>query len=145
MRRGQKKRRAPHMDNALFPGPRCAILHMRNKCSSRGKVKDMAEVELRQIGPYSVTALLHESATSTLYRGKRRHQELFIKRLNIALTTAEAREAFLSRARQLNYFVAVNSVHTMHAGVGGDYGYLVMEYAAGEALRQRIPPGELNG
>src|SRR5579884_1550007 len=142
MRRGQKKRRAPHMDNALFPGPRCAILHMRNKCSSRGKVKDMAEVELRQIGPYSVTALLHESATSTLYRGKRRHQELFIKRLNIALTTAEAREAFLSRARQLKKLVHRNIVHTLDAGFDGDYGYLVMEYAAGETLRQRIQPGE---
>jgi len=130
------------MDNALFPGPRCAILHMRNKCSSRGKVKDMAEVELRQIGPYSVTALLHESATSTLYRGKRRNQELFIKRLNIALTTAEAREAFLSRARQLKKLVHRNIVHTLDAGFDGDYGYLVMEYAAGETLRQRIQPGE---
>jgi Rad3-related DNA helicase/serine/threonine protein kinase len=102
----------------------------------------MAEVELRQVGPYSVTELLHESATSALYRGKRRNKDIFIKRLNIALTAAEAREAFLSRARQLKKLTHRNIINTLDANFDGDYGYLVMEYAAGETLRQRIQPGE---
>jgi Rad3-related DNA helicase/serine/threonine protein kinase len=102
----------------------------------------MAEVELRQIGPYPVTELLHTSATSALYRGKRRNKDIFIKRLNIALTTAEAREAFLSRSRQLKKLKHRNIINTLDAGFDSDYGYLVMEYAVGETLRERIRQGE---
>jgi Rad3-related DNA helicase/serine/threonine protein kinase len=102
----------------------------------------MAEVELQQIGPYRITDLLRVSSTSTFYRSKQRNKDIIIKRLNIPLTTIEAREAFLTRARQLKKLKHRNCVNTLDIGFDGDYAYLVMEYAAGETLRQRVGPGE---
>ncbi|MBV9230060.1 MAG: protein kinase, partial [Chloroflexi bacterium] len=102
----------------------------------------MAEVELQQIGPYPITELLRVSSTSNFYRGKQRKKDILIKRLNIPLTTTEAKEAFLARAKQFKKLKNRNIINTLEANFDGDYGYLVMEYFSGETLRQRIAPGE---
>jgi Rad3-related DNA helicase/serine/threonine protein kinase len=102
----------------------------------------MAEVELQQIGPYSVTALLRSSSTSTFYRGKQRKKDILIKRLTTPLPTTAAKEAFLTRARQLKKLKSRNIINLIDANFDGDYGYLVMEHVEGETLRQRIAPGK---
>ena len=63
----------------------------------------MTSVEQEQIGPYTITQLLGESATSKFYLGKhqQRKKEAFIKVLLTQITTNEAKEAFLARAKQL--------------------------------------------
>jgi Rad3-related DNA helicase/serine/threonine protein kinase len=101
----------------------------------------MAEVELQQIGQYSVTALLRSSSTSTFYRGKQRKKDILIQRLTTPLPTTAAKEAFLTRARQLKKLKHRNIINLIDANLDGDYGYLVMEYVEGETLRQRIVPG----
>lgn len=101
----------------------------------------MAEVELQQIGQYSVTELLRSSSTSTFYRGKQRKKDILIKRLTAPLSTTAAKEAFLTRARQLKKLKNRNIINITDANFDGDYGYLVMEYVEGETLRQRIAPG----
>ncbi len=102
----------------------------------------MSEVELQQIGQYTITELLHMSSTSHFYQGKLRKKNIVIKRLNTPLTTSEAKEAFLSRAKQLKKLKHRHIVNTLDAGFDGDHGYLVMEHVAGDSLRQRIAQGE---
>jgi Rad3-related DNA helicase/serine/threonine protein kinase len=101
----------------------------------------MAEVELQQIGQYSVTELLRASSTSTFYRGKQRKKDILIQRLATPLQTTAAKEAFLTRAKQLKKLKNRNIINITDANFDGDYGYLVMEYVEGETLRQRIAPG----
>lgn len=102
----------------------------------------MAEVELQQIGPYPVTELLRRSSTSDFYRGKQRKKDIVLQRLSIALSKAEEKEAFLTRAKQLRKLKSRNVVNILDSGFDGDHGYLVMEYASGETLQQSIKPGE---
>jgi Rad3-related DNA helicase/serine/threonine protein kinase len=102
----------------------------------------MAEVELQQIGSYLITGLLHESSTSTFYAGKQRKKQLLIKRLRLPLTTSEAREAFLLRGKQLKKLKDRMIINTLDANLDGDYGYLVMDYVAGDNWRQRIAAGQ---
>src|SRR5579883_3611401 len=109
--------------------------------TNRGNEERMAEVELQQIGQYNITALLRSSSTSTCYRGKQRKKEILIQRLTTPLPTTAAKEAFLTRARQLKKLKHRNIINLIDANFDGDYGYLVMEYVEGETLRQRIPPG----
>ncbi len=101
----------------------------------------MAEVELQQIGPYSITELLRASSTSNFYRGKQRKKDFLIQRLTIALPTNEEKEAFLARARQLKKLKNRDIVGVLDANFDGDYGYLALEYIMGETLRQHIAPG----
>jgi Rad3-related DNA helicase/serine/threonine protein kinase len=101
----------------------------------------MAEVELQQIGQYNITELLSASSTSTFYRGKQRKKDILIKHLTTPLQTTAAKEAFLTRARQLKKLKNRNIINITDANFDGDYGYLVMEYVEGETLRQRITPG----
>ncbi len=105
----------------------------------------MPDVELQQIGPYSITRLLSVSSTSSFYQGKQpapRKKDVIIKRLNTPLSTPEAKEAFLTRAKKLKKLKNRAIVDVQDASFDGDYGYLVMEYVMGETLRQHIPPGE---
>jgi len=101
----------------------------------------MPEVELEQLGPYTITGLLRASSTSTFYRGRQRKKDLLLKKLNIPLTTTEAKEAFLARAKQLKKLKNRNIVNVLDANFAGDHAYLVMDYVAGDTLRQRIAPG----
>jgi Rad3-related DNA helicase/serine/threonine protein kinase len=108
---------------------------------SRGNEERMAEVELQQIGQYSITELLRVSSTSTFYRGKQRKKDILIRHMTAPLATTAAKEAFLMRARQLKKLKNRNIINIIDANFDGDYGYLVMEYVEGETLRQRIAPG----
>lgn len=101
----------------------------------------MSEVELQQVGSYTITGLLSVSSTSTFYLSKHRKKVVVIKRLNIPLHTHEAKEAFVVRARQLKKLKDRNIVNVLDVNFDGDYGYLVMEHITGESLRQHIVAG----
>src|SRR5438876_11963233 len=90
--------------------------------------ESMPDVELQQIGPYIITQLLSVSSTSSFYQGKQpspRKKDVLIKRLNIPLTAAEAKEAFLTRAKRLKKLKNRAIVDVQDADFDGDYGYLV--------------------
>jgi Rad3-related DNA helicase/serine/threonine protein kinase len=115
------------------------------KTSDSFSEERMPDVELQQIGPYIITQLLRVSSTSSFYQGKQsspRKKDVLIKRLDIPLTTPEAKEAFLTRAKRLRKLKNRSIVDVQEANFDGDYAYLVMEYISGETLRQRIPDGE---
>ncbi len=104
----------------------------------------MAEVELRQIGTYTITELLHVSSTSTYYKGyssKKRAKELTIKRINKPFTSLEEKEAFLVRGKQLKKLANRNIERINEVGFDNEHGYLVAEYIPGETLRQSISQG----
>jgi Rad3-related DNA helicase len=101
----------------------------------------MAEVELQQIGSYTITELLRVSSASTFYRGRLRKKDLLIKKLQIPLPTSEAKEAFLLRAKQLKKLKNRNIINVLDICFVADYPCLVMEYVAGATLHQLIPPG----
>ncbi len=103
----------------------------------------MAEVELQQIGPYTVTELLRVSSASTFYRGKWRKKNLLIKMLHAPFPTNEAKEAFLFRAKQLKKLKNRNIVNVIEGGFIGDHAYLAMEYVAGDTLHQLVPSGTI--
>ncbi|HZO71550.1 MAG TPA: helicase C-terminal domain-containing protein [Ktedonobacteraceae bacterium] len=103
----------------------------------------MAEVELRQIGPYLITELLRTSSTGNYYRAKLRKKDILIKKLTISLSTPEEQEAFLNRAKQLKRLKNRNIVNVIDANFDGDSGYIAMEYVAGETMRQRFAAGQL--
>src|SRR5712691_5975928 len=110
----------------------------------------MANVELQQIGPYTITRLLSEGPTSTLYlaRHKQRKQDVVIKVLLTPLTTVEAKEAFVARAKQLKKLKHRHIIEVQDYGFlpntsgSPDCGHLVMQYVAGENISQRIPIGK---
>jgi Rad3-related DNA helicase/serine/threonine protein kinase len=101
----------------------------------------MAEVELQQLGIYTVTDLLRVSSASTFYRGKLRKKKLLIKKLHVPLPASEDKEAFLLRAKQLKKLKNRNITNVLDVSFVGDYPCLVMEYVEGETLQQRVPPG----
>ncbi len=107
-----------------------------------GSEETMPEVELQQLGPYTLTELLRTSSTSTYYRSRQRKKDLLLKKLNIPLTTTEAKEAFLARAKQVKKLKNRNIVNVVDANFAGDYAYLVMDYVEGETFRERIPAGK---
>jgi Rad3-related DNA helicase/serine/threonine protein kinase len=103
----------------------------------------MAEVELRQIGTYSITELLSVRSTCTYYKGhgKQRNKTFSIKRLNRPFTSIEEKEAFLLRGKQLKKLANRNIERISEVGFDNDHGYLVAEYITGETLHQRIETG----
>jgi Rad3-related DNA helicase/serine/threonine protein kinase len=104
----------------------------------------MAEVELQQIGPYAIIRLVRISSASDFYIGMQpRKKEVLIKRLKIPLTTVEAKDAFLIRAKQFKTLKDRSIVEVKDVGFDGDYGYLVMEYVIGETLSQRFAAGKI--
>jgi Rad3-related DNA helicase/serine/threonine protein kinase len=103
----------------------------------------MAEVELQQIGPYLISNLLRVSSTSAFYQSKQRKKALLIQRLTTPLTTAEEKEAFLTRAKQLKKLKNRSIINILDVGFDGDHAYLVMEYYAGKTLRQHITSGQI--
>ncbi len=96
----------------------------------------MPEVELERIGPYTITDLVSKSSTSSFYLSKRGKKDVTIKRLNIPLSSPEAKEAFLKRATQLKKLKHRSILDTQTFDFDGDFGYLVLERRDGETLRQ---------
>ncbi len=108
----------------------------------------MAGVELQQIGSYVITRLLSESSTGSVYQGRQpRRKDVIIKVLNAPLRTPEAREAFLTRAKQLKklkhrQIAEVQDFGTIQgSGKQQECGYLVMQLVTGKSLRERFPAG----
>lgn len=106
----------------------------------------MANVELQQIGAYTIARLLSTNPTWSLYLGRQRKKEVLIQLLHTPLPTPEASEAFLAHTRSLRRITNRNMVAVQDAGLiqdaeGRDCGYLVMEYSEGDTLRQHIPSG----
>src|SRR5260221_8194746 len=101
----------------------------------------MAEGVLPQIGPYTIADLLYTGSTYTLYRGKRGKKEVAIKRLDVELTTNEAREAFLERGRQIKKVKSRDIVETIDIKVDGNHGYLIQEYVVGTTWHERRAAG----
>ncbi|MFL5699946.1 MAG: serine/threonine protein kinase, partial [Ktedonobacteraceae bacterium] len=112
------------------------------------------EVELQQIGTYTVTGLLSTGPTSSLYIGKHRKKEIIIKVFHPPLITLEAKEAFLARAKQLkklkhryiidiqDYGFTQNTQDTQHIGKEEDHAYIVMQFVPAGTVRQNISPGQ---
>lgn len=103
----------------------------------------MTDVERQQIGNYSISQLVRVSSTSSFYVGKQpRKKELLIKRLNIPLTSNEAKEAFLARGRQLKKLVHRSLAKIHDVGLDGEYGYLVMDLLPTTTIRQFTSSGK---
>ena len=102
----------------------------------------MAEVELQQIGPYTISNLLRVSSTSTLYQGKQRKKALLIQRFTRPMTLIEEKEAFLLRAKHLQKLKNRSVVNILDAGFDDEYAYLVMEYYSGQTMRQYCADGQ---
>ncbi len=110
----------------------------------------MASRELQQVGPYIVTQLLGEHATSRFYLGRhqQRKKEAFIKVFLTPLSTNEAKEAFLTRAKQLKRLKHRHIIEVQDFGFlpntdgAQDCAYLVTQYAAGGSIATRIVPGQ---
>jgi ATP-dependent DNA helicase DinG len=98
----------------------------------------MGEVELQQVGPYVVSGTRRETLTSIFYSARLRKKDISIKWLRAPLASAEAKEAFLARSRQLKKLKNRNIVNTLDANFDGDHGYLVTEHIAGDSLRERL-------
>src|SRR5947209_4131619 len=104
------------------------------------------EVELQQIGTYTITRMLSTGSTSSLYTGKQRKKDIIIKVFHTPLITVEAKEVFLARAKQLKklkhrYIIDIQD-YGLTSQSGKDYGYLVMQYVAGDTVRQNVSPGQ---
>ena len=110
----------------------------------------MASRELQQVGPYIVTQLLGEHATSTFYLGRhqQRKKDALIKVFLTPLSTNEAKEAFLTRAKQLKRLKHRHIIEVQDFGLlpntdgAQDCAYLVTQYAAGGSIATRIMPGQ---
>ncbi len=95
----------------------------------------MPDVELERIGPYSIISLLSMSSTSSFYQSKRGKKDVTIKRLNVPLSSLEAKEAFQKRAGQLKKLKHRSILDTQTFDFDEDFGYLVLESRDGETLR----------
>ncbi len=105
----------------------------------------MADVELQQIGPYTIIRPLAESSTSRLYlsRQQQRKKDALIKVFSTPLTTREARDTFLARAKLLKTKLRHRYIaEVQDSGILGDLGYLVVQYVPGGTILQRFSVGE---
>ena len=102
----------------------------------------MSEVELQQIGSYPITTTLHAGPTSTTYLSQQRKKTLLIKKFHAPLSDPQAQEAFLARAKQLKKLINRNIIRTVDANLDGDHPYLVMNYQAGQSIREQFAPGK---
>jgi Rad3-related DNA helicase/serine/threonine protein kinase len=131
-----------------FPLPLCYTLHA-NIRSDNGE-NSMGSGELQQVGPYTITQLLAEGPTGRFYlaRHQQRKKDLIIKLLLAPLTTNEAKEAFLARARKLKKLKHRNIIEVIDYGFAPDLageqncGYLVMQYAANGSITKRFTIGQ---
>lgn len=104
----------------------------------------MTNVELQQVGIYTLTQVLRGSSTSTSYLSKQpRKKDSVLKRLNIPFPNDEAKEAFLTHAKQLKKLAHRNILKVSDFGLDDAHGYLVTELVNGETLRQFAPVGKV--
>ena len=107
-----------------------------------------AEVELQEIGPYTITGKLATGSTGDLYASKQRKKDVSIKVLHTPISTDAAKEAFLTRIKQLKKLKHRNIIEVFDGGftkLGNgphEYAYLVMQSLPGETALQRFTPGQ---
>lgn len=102
----------------------------------------MAEVELQQLGSYTISELLYESSTSRFYAGKQRKKNVIIQKLTLPLPEAEEKIAFLARAKQLKKLKDRTIIPMLEASFDGDYGYMVLEQIKSQPLTRTLTTGK---
>ncbi|HKV00664.1 MAG TPA: protein kinase, partial [Ktedonobacteraceae bacterium] len=111
----------------------------------------MGDAGPQQIGSYAIIRLLNESTTCRTYLGKgeqRRKKYIILKLFSIPLATNEAKEAFLSHAKQLKKIKHRNITELQDFGVLADtekqqdYGYYVIEYVEGSPILNQFVAGK---
>ena len=95
------------------------------------------------LGPYQVVSLAGSGGMGEVWRARddRLQRDVALKGIHRSVGDAEARHLLLAEARALSalnhpHIVVVHDVLTVD-----DRDVLVMEFVAGDALSQRIPPG----
>ena len=111
----------------------------------------MGDAGPQQIGSYAIIRLLNESTTCRTYLGKgeqRRKKYIILKLFSIPLATHEAKEAFLSHAKQLKKIKHRNITELQDFGVIADtekqqdHGYYVIEYVEGSPILNQFVAGK---
>jgi Rad3-related DNA helicase/serine/threonine protein kinase len=111
----------------------------------------MGDAGPQQIGSYAIIRLLNESTTCRTYLGKgeqRRKKYIILKLFSIPLATHEAKEAFLSHAKQLKKIKHRNITELQDFGVitdtekQQDHGYYVIEYVEGSPILNQFVAGK---
>src|SRR5260370_1422090 len=115
-----------------------------------GERVTMSQVELPDIGLYTPVRSLGEGSTTFrhLYRYEQRKKYVVIKITHAPLVTLAEKEAFMARTRLLKKLKHRNMSEVVDAGLlqagepADDYGYLVVQYIEGSAIRERFVPGQ---
>src|SRR5260221_3855775 len=111
----------------------------------------MGDAGPQQIGSYAIIRLLNESTTCRTYLGKgeqRRRKYIILKLFSIPLATHEAKEAFLSHAKQLKKIKHRNITELQDFGVIADtekqqdHGYYAIEYVEGSPILNQFVAGK---
>ncbi|HZT98804.1 MAG TPA: serine/threonine-protein kinase, partial [Ktedonobacteraceae bacterium] len=99
----------------------------------------------QQLGNYRLTRLLGQGGFADVYLGEHIHlrTQAAIKILQMRLAEEHA-EAFINEARTIAHLVHPNIVRVLDFGVQNGVPFLVMDYAPGGTLRQRMPSGRPN-
>jgi serine/threonine protein kinase len=97
----------------------------------------------QQLGNYRLARLLGQGGFADVYLGEHIHlrTQAAIKILQMRLAEEHA-EAFINEARTIAHLVHPNIVRVLDFGVQNAVPFLVMDYAPGGTLRQRMPSGK---
>jgi serine/threonine protein kinase len=97
----------------------------------------------QQLGNYRLVRLLGQGGFADVYLGEHVHlrTQAAIKILQMRLAEEHA-EAFINEARTIAHLVHPNIVRVLDFGVQNGVPFLVMDYAPGGTLRQRMPSGK---
>src|SRR5436309_2843050 len=114
----------------------------------------MGDAAPQHIGSFAIIRLLHDGPDGSVYLGKhqvRTKNYITIHVYPLPLTTDEAREAFLTRAKSLKKLKHRNIAEVVDYGLLADeangeqqspQGYLVMQYVTGKSIREHFPAGQ---
>ena len=114
----------------------------------------MGDAAPQHIGSFAIIRLLHDGPDASVYLGKhqvRTKNYITIHVYPLPLTTDEAREAFLTRAKSLKKLKHRNIAEVVDYGLlageaNGEQqspqGYLVMQYVTGKSIREHFPAGQ---
>jgi serine/threonine protein kinase len=103
----------------------------------------MNEYVGQQLGNYRLLRLLGQGGFADVYLGEHIHlrTQAAIKVLQMRLAEEHA-QAFINEARTIAHLVHPNIVRVLDFGVQDCVPFLVMDYAPGGTLRQRMPSGK---
>jgi serine/threonine protein kinase len=103
----------------------------------------MNEYVGQQLGNYRLLRLLGQGGFADVYLGEHihLHTQAAIKILQMRLAEEHA-EAFITEARTIAHLVHPNIVRVLDFGVQNSVPFLVMDYAPGGTLRQRMQAGK---